>query len=401
MRWPWQRRQEVKAAYTPVIDHLVGFTPWSIDGVSVSAENALTLSAFYRAMSLISQTLASLTLTSYRESGGVNIVTPSVFDDPDPDGQTPFEWRETLFLHMLLHGRAGAVKQTNGGGSVARLPLCAPSQFTVSVPTIADRKAGRWPAGGLWFDVQLDDGTHKRMDANGFWYVPGMSLDGKTGVSLLTYARASMVTSLSGDKAARKLFTKGALISGLATPEDDEVDITDDLPELRKQINRATGGADNAGGIAVVPRRLKLQPWSMSASDAQFLQSRQFQIEEIARWTGVPPHLLMQTDKQTSWGTGVDEQNRALGRTVLNPWAQRVEHRASRLLARPRWAEFDFAALERPSPDREIELLIQQVQAGILTVDEARKIRNLPPLPQPDPAPAPDQQGDDDVPPAE
>jgi HK97 family phage portal protein len=130
----------------------------------------------------------------------------------------------------------------------------------------------------------------------------------------------------------------------------------------------------------------------MTATDAQFLQSRQFQIEEISRWTGVPPHLLMQTEKQTSWGTGVEEQNRALGRTVLLPWAQRVEHRASRLLAVPRWVEFEFAGLERPSPDREIELLLAQVAGGLLTVNEARAYRNLPPLPESEEAP--DRQGE-------
>jgi HK97 family phage portal protein len=120
----------------------------------------------------------------------------------------------------------------------------------------------------------------------------------------------------------------------------------------------------------------------MTNSDAQFLQSRQFQIEEISRWTGVPPHLLMQTDKQTSWGTGVDEQNRAMGRTVLAPWASRLEQRASRLLAKPRWVEFDFSGLERPSPKDEVALIISEIGAGLLTVDEGRALRNRPPLPQ-------------------
>jgi HK97 family phage portal protein len=408
MRWPWQKRippPAPVAAYNPIIDHLDGFTPWTVDGVPVNADTALTLSAFFRAVTLISQTLASLPLRSYRQAGdGIPVRTTSVFDDPDPGGQTPFEWKETLFLHMLLHGHAGALKRSNGGGALAALPLCPPSTFTVEVPTPADRQAGRWPVGGLWFHVRLDDGTHKKMDATEFWYVPGMSLDGKTGVSLLHYARASMATTISGDRAARKVFTRGALISGIATPEyDDGTDITEDVPEIRRQIAAATSGADNAGTIAVINRRLKVQPWSMSATDAQFLQSRQFQIEEISRWTGVPPHLLMQTEKQTSWGTGVDEQNRALGRTVLSPWAQRLEGRGSRLLANPRWVELEFAGLERPSPDREIELLIQQVQAGLLTVNEARKVRNLPPLPDDvsrETVPADqDQEGDEDDPP--
>jgi HK97 family phage portal protein len=119
----------------------------------------------------------------------------------------------------------------------------------------------------------------------------------------------------------------------------------------------------------------------MSSVDAQFLESRQFSIEEISRWFGVPPHMLMQTDKQTSWGTGVEEQHRALGRTVLSPWAQRFEQRCSRLLPQPRFVEFDFAGLERPSPKDEIELLMKQTGGKpILTVNEARAIRNLPPV---------------------
>jgi hypothetical protein len=101
----------------------------------------------------------------------------------------------------------------------------------------------------------------------------------------------------------------------------------------------------------------------------------------------------MSSEKSTSWGTGLEEQNRAMARTVLAPWANRFEQRASRLLARPRWAEFDFHGLERPAPDVEIGLLIQQVQAGLLSVDEARAIRNLPPLPDPDAAE--DNSGDD------
>lgn len=386
MRWPWQKRVEVENHYAPVDATLAAFlSPGGVDlaSIAVNERSALGVSAFYRAMSLISGTLASLSLHSYRESSTTREKVSSVFDDPDPDGQTPYEWKESAFLHLLLHGKAGALKVRNEGGGLAALPLVHPLSFTVTLPSKDER-----PAGGVWFDVALIDGKFKRLDANDFWYVPGLSLDGKTGVSLLTYARASLATTIAGDRAAGNMFANGALISGLATPEDD-YDITDDLPELRRQVNNATTGYDKAGAIAVINRRLKFTPWTMTASDAQFLQSRQFQIEEISRWTGVPPHLLMQTEKQTSWGTGVEMQDRALGRTVLNTWANRFEQRASRLLAKPRWCEFDFAALERPSPEKEIELDLSQVAAGVMTVDEYRAKRGWKPLPAPDPAPEP------------
>lgn len=394
--------QVSNSAYTPVadwIDFQRGGT------VSVTEASILRSSAMYRAVSLISGQLASLPLVSYSTSKVPRAVVGSVFDDPDPGGQTPYEWKETAFTHLLLHGRMGALKLRNGFSALT-LPLLHPSLWTVTPATAEEYRRGTAPAGGLWFDVSMPDGTHARLDAEGFWYVPALSLDGVEGKGLIEQARESMTTTLSGDKAARKMFTDGALISGIATPDDDTgLDISDDIPKIRRELDRNVHGAENAGRIAIINRKLKITPWSMSAVDAQFIQQRQFQIEEVARWTGVPPHLLMQTEKQTSWGTGVEMQDRALGRTVLGTWATRFEERASRLLANPRHVEFDFSRLERPSPDREIELDLAQVAAGVMTVEEYRAKRGWEPLPKPDPAPAPDPSGSpdgggQDVPPA-
>lgn len=410
MRWPWEKWQKARNQALSVADPslIALFSPGAqldeLAGVAVGEGSALGLSAFYRAMSLISGQLASLPLNSYRTTGDGREQVRSIFDDPDgPDGQTPYEWKETAFLHLLMHGRAGAIKVTNEAGGLTRLPLVHPLSFRPTWPTHEEAADPvRRPVGGLWFDITLDTGRQVRLDQRDFWYVPGLSLDGRTGISLITYARRSLGTAIAGDKASATQFSRGAMISGLATPDDDE-DIVDDIPVLRRDLNRAVSGYENAGTIAIVARRLKLQPWTMTNTDAQFLQSRQFLIEEISRWTGVPPHLLMQTEKQTSWGTGVEMQDRALGRSVLGTWSSRFEERASRLLAAPRNVEFDFTALERPAPDREIELDLSQVAAGVMTVDEYRHKRGWPPLPTQDqlPAPTPDpaEQGATDDPP--
>lgn len=398
MRWPWSKPVEQPTGLISIADPALAalFSPggWTdIDGVQVSEFSALGLSAVYRAINLIAGTLAALPFKSYREDAdGIRQSVPSIFDDPDPDGQTQFEWLETCFAHLVLHGRAGALKIRTEAGGLAALPLVHPSAFLPRLPTLAEYASGNLPAGGIWFDVSMADGTRACLDANDFWYVPGLAMNGKTGHGLLGYSRLALATSIAGDKAAGNTFQNGALIAGMATPADD-YDITDDVPEIRRQLSNDVLGHANAGKIAVINRRLTLTPWQMSNIDAQFLESRSFQIEEVSRLTGVPPHLLMSSEKSTSWGTGLEEQNRAMARTVLAPWANRFEQRASRLLARPRWAEFDFHGLERPAPDVEIGLLIQQVQAGLLTVDEARAIRNLPPLPAPDAAE--DNSGDD------
>lgn len=382
VRMPWQK---VKNSTTlSIADPLLAgwFSPGGINlsGVTVGERDALGLSSLYRAVNLIAGTLASLPFRSYTDGTDGRKVVPSVFDDPDgPYGQTPYEWKETLFLHLLLHGRTGALKVKNEAGSVVRLALVHPYGFKVCQPTPEDYKSSNLPVGGVWFDVNMADGSRVRYDAEDFWYVPGLSLGGQEGLGLLTLARQSLGTTVAADRAAAKVFNSGALISGIVSPAD-EVDGFEST-EIKRQLDQSVNGYENAGTIAVINRRLNFQPWTMTARDAQFLEGRQFQIEEVSRWTGVPPHLLMQTDKQTSWGTGVDEQNRGLSKFVLGHWAQRVEQRASRLLARPRWAEFDFAGLERPNFATEVDLLIKQIQAGLLTLNEARAIRNLPPLP--------------------
>lgn len=403
VKWPWSRREAPSDVTRSIADPTLAawFSPGGvvdIAGVVVGENSALGNSALFRGVSLIAGTLAGLPLNSWTGKGQERKKVPSVFDDPDgPDGQTVFEWKESAFVHLVLHGKCGALKVRNAAGGLVRLALVHPLTFAVEAPTPEEyANPESLPKGGIWFKVQLNDGTQKKLDADDFWYVPAMSTDGLFGRGLLNMARASVATTLAGDRAAAKAFQSGALISGLATPAEDTLDTAEDVSEIRRQLNNATTGADNAGAIALVNRRLTFTPWTMTAQQAQFLESRQFQIEEIARWTGVPPHLLMQTDKQTSWGTGVDEQNRGLSKFVLGQWAQRFEQRASRLLANPRWVEFDFAGLERPNFAVEIDLLIKQVEAGLLTIDEARAIRNLPPLPKQDSAPADPNGGGND-----
>lgn len=401
MRWPWQRSEQPKAAYAPVDALVAGFfspAP-TISGVAVDERSALSLSAVFRAVSLVAGTLASLETRSMRKSATGPERVPSVFDDPDgPDGQTPYEWKETLFLHAMIHGGAFALKLRNDAGSVARLPLLHPLCVTAEEPSVEDYRRGTLPEGGKWFRVRLADGTAPRYDAHDVWHMPAISSDGFVGMGLLQMARLSLGTTLAGDKAAGNMFSNGAMISGLATPDDDD-DITSDVPEIRRQLNRSTGGVENAGRIAVVNRRLRFTPWTMTAADAQFLQSRQFQIEEISRWTGVPPHLLMQTEKQTSWGTGVDEQNRGLSKFVLGHWAQRFEQRASRLLAMPRWVELDFASLERPNFATNVDLVLRQIDAGLISPAYGRELLNIPESAAPEtPTSAPAAPGGNDAP---
>ena len=317
----------------------------NFSGVSVGEYSALGLSAVHRAVSLISSTVASLPLRTLREVDGARTRVSSFLDDPGGvDGATKFEWTETVLLHLLLHGNAYLLNVRNGAGTMAALepvhPLCVNPEWEL------DAKGNR--TGRKVFTVTLEDGRRLDLNQDQLTHIPGLSLDGLKGVSPIWIARNSLGTAIAGDRAAAKMFATGALHSGIVTPEEDITE--DDAKVIKASLNAKTSGWENAGEIAVINRKLKFTPWTMSMEDAQFLQSRQFQIEEIARWFGVPPHLLMQTEKQTSWGTGVAEQNRGLARYTLSSWTSRIEQRLSRLLPAPRFCRVRLrrAAETRP-----------------------------------------------------
>lgn len=359
----------------PALAAYFGIGTRSSAGMTVSENTALTLSGFYRAGALISGTIASLPMRSLRTTDDdLRERVSSFLDEPaGPDSYTAFEWKEQVVWHLFLQGDAFLIHVFNGAGALVGLnpvhPLAVRVEWDEARP------------GGKLYTLTLDDGSKREYDMTTLTQIMGPSLDGLRGMSLIERGRNSLGTALAGDEAAGRLFANGALLSGIVTPDEDVTEA--EAQQMKESFSLQVQGTENAGDIAFVNRRLKFQPWSVSAVDAQFLESRQFSIEEISRWTGVPPHLLMQTDKQTSWGTGVSEQNRGLREFVLLAYTSRIEQRLSRLLSASRFAEFDYAGLEKPSPEQEIDLLIKQVNAGLITPNEARRIRNMPPSEDP------------------
>lgn len=356
-------------AYTLLTGHL------PIGGPAVSESTAVTVSAVFRAVSLIAGALGSLPLRTIEQGpDGTSVRSASVLDSPGLDQWTPFEWRELIGVYLLLHGAAPLLKVRGGGGQLIGYRPLHPR--TVGVEEDLSRPGGRA------FTVTLESGEKRVLDSTDITYIPGLSLDGVRGISVITAARLGMSTAMAGDRAAQRTFTNGAMIAGMVTPEDDLED--DDADLIKESINRKVLGPENAGDIPLINKRLKFTPWTMSAADAQFLQSRTFQVEEIGRWFGLPPHLLGLTEKSTSWGQGIAEQNRGLARYTLTPWTTRIEQRLSTDIPAAKKAEFDYSQFVAPSPEDEIKLLIEQVNNGLLTLNEARRIRNLSPLDTPD-----------------
>lgn len=386
---PWNARELVRSVphgvthrsiSDPALAEYLNSGGWNESGETVTERSALAFTAFWRGVQIISGTIAGLPLKTYSDGGGERTEVKSIFDDPCPAYFTRFEWVQFVMVHLCVHGNAYLLHQYNDAGALASLFPLHPSMVHVK----------NEPGIGRVFTVNIpgeDWGQNLELTEEDITQVMGMSLDGLTGLSPISICRNSLGAGLAADKAAARQFASGLMIGGLVTSDENLEE--DDARAVVAGLKAKMGGVNNAGDLAFVNASLKISPWSMTSEDAQFLESRVHQVEEVARILGIPPHLLGQTEKQTSWGTGVAEQNRGLARYTLRNYTTPFEQRCSKLLSNPRFVEFEYKGLLQAAPEQEIPLLISQVQAGLLTMDEARGILNLPPLEASD-APSPD-----------
>jgi HK97 family phage portal protein len=339
----------------------------------VTERTALGLSAFYRAVALISGTIASLPLKVYRDLGDGKRERVDHFLSTSPAGPmdiSAFSWVEMIMVHQLLHAEAYLKAiNTEAGELVGLWPIHPMAIQKVS-----------WAGPDKEFEVRMNDGTTVKEYTGDITQVLGMSTDGLRGMSPLELFRRSLKTAQAGELAANNSFTRGALVAGLVTTEED-ID-GDEAKTISDSLKTKMTGTDNAGGIAFINRSLKFTPWAMKNTDAQFLESREFAVEDIARMFGMPLNLLSVNKVVSNWGTGVKEANLGLAKYVLMNHTGRIEAALRRLLPTDYFAEFDYKGLLQGSPEDEINLLIAQVQGGLLTVDEARAVLNIPPMPK-------------------
>lgn len=351
----------------PALAEFLGIGHLNDAGVSLTELNSLELSAVWRSVLLISGTIAGLPLHTYKRTGPDSRVEVESFLDTLHPDMTPFEWKELVMGHELLWGNSFFHNMTGGAGQIVGLTPLPP--WTVG--TKRDRDTGE-----KLFSVTDAQGVIHELTSIDITHIPAFSLDGIRGLSPIQQARHSLGAAKASDKAAGRLFKNGLMFGGILTPKADAL-----TKAQRDQVVdglTAGAGADNAGKIAFVPAPVSFSPWSMNAIDAQFLESRHFGIEECARWFGVPRELLSESGA-SSWGTGIQEIVRGFARFCLSAWTTRIEQRLSMLLPKHHFAEFDYSKFLKPSPEEEIRLLLEQINAGFITVDEGRAKRNMPP----------------------
>lgn len=352
----------------PALAGYLGLGGVNDSGESVTESTALGLTAVYRCVSIIASTVAGLPLKSYRDDAdGVRQEVSSVWDDPGAGMFTPYEFIHVCMVHLCLHGNAFLLHVYGAAGQLVGFFPLHPSMVQV-----------KFEDGRRIFLVSLPGEMQQEYTEADLTQVMLFSLDGLTGESPISLARNAIGTGIAGDRAAARMFRSGFMLGGIVTADEDLSE--EDGQAVMAGLKSKMMGANNAGDWAFVNASLKLNPWSMNAEDAQFIESRVHQVTEIARIFGIPKVLLAE-DGASTWGSGIAELDRGMAKYTLRGYTTPFEQRASAVTRGNSFVEFDYAGLLQGTPREEIELLQLQIEIGLLTVDEARAIRNLPPLP--------------------
>lgn len=351
----------------PYVAHLLGGTP-SLSGVSVSETSAMGLSAVNACVTLLSEVIGGLPLRTILTNTDGKQRAKSWLDEPAGiDGPTSNEFVAGMMVSLLLWGNYYALKIRGGADQILWLQAIPPQSVSIEVKQA--RKIYR---------VQMEGGKSQDFTDRDVLHIPGPSLDGVRGFSPITIARNSLGMSLAGERTAARFMDTGFRPSAIVAPKET---ITEEqAAEARQTLERMATGEARSGALALLSNQFEVTPWTVDPVDAQWLESRKFQLAEVARWFRIPPHMIGDVERSTSWGSGITEQTLGFQRFTLQPWTSRIESRLSRLLPDNQAAEFDYKQLLEGTQKEVIELLATQCGGAFLTVNEARRVQNLPPI---------------------
>jgi len=349
--------------------------PPTDSGIPVSETTAMNTSAVFRATSLVAGLCGALpirVLVKRTQEPVSNVL----LDDPHPD-LTPLElWRLTG-AYRCLWGNAYLQKvRTRGSGRIAWLEPISPSRVTPgrAAPIEAN------PSGKV-FRVVDDHGVARDLTANEILHIPGLAYDSVAGFSPVRLAAQAIGLALAAERYGARLFGSGNLLNGLL--QTDQRLTRDQAERLQERWQRRIGGVDRAHTVAVLDSGAKFASLTMPNDSAQFLESRNFQVTEIARFFGIPPYLMFQTEKTTSWGTSLEQQSRGFTQYDLRTmWLAPTEQRITKeLLPRTQVAKYDMTELMRGDSQARAQYYAVMRQIGALSADDIRAMEDLPPLP--------------------
>lgn len=336
-------------------------------GVTVTPENALRLASVYRCVSLIAGAVAGLPFHGYEEGTHKRVSVP-ILEEPNPD-MTNYDYWELAATHVLLRGNHFSEKVRNKIGDVRELWPIYPSAVEVEKD-----KSGR-----KVFQITTDDGQQKEYTSDKIFHIPGLGYDGLQGLSVIEANKQGIGLGKAAEEFGARFFGSGSLMSGILTT--DKALKEDGADALKQRWKKKVSGLDKAHDIAVLDNGAKFQPVSVTPSDAQFLETRKFQRSEISMMFGVPPHMIGDVERTTSWGAGIEQQNIGFVMWSLRPtWLVRFERRVTKELT-PKGIEarFKVEGLLRGDSKARGEFYNVMLQNRVMTPNEVRALEDLEP----------------------
>ena len=358
----------------------------SASGKPVTERSAMQMTAVYSCVRILAEAVAGLPIHLYRytEDGGKEKALDHplyrlLHDEPNPE-MSSFVFRETLMTHLLLWGNAYAQVIRNGKGEVVALYPLMPNKMTV------DRDEN----GQLYYTYRRSKeeaptmgGSSVTLKPSDVLHIPGLGFDGLVGYSPIAMAKNSIGMAIACEEYGAKFFANGATPGGIL----EHPGTVKDPQRVRDSWNSAFGGSANANKVAVLEEGMKYTPISISPEQAQFLETRKFQINEIARIFRVPPHMVGDLEKSSF--SNIEQQSLEFVKYTLDPWVVRWEQSIQRALLTQDekalyFVKFNLEGLLRGDYQSRMNGYAIGRQNGWMSANDIRELENLDRIPAED-----------------
>lgn len=329
---------------------------------------AMSLGAFYACVTLLADIVATLGISAYKHKDGAKVLVdpqPALFiNSPYPD-TTWFSWLWMMMESLAVTGNAfGYITARGRDGRPTGIMPIHPDHIMVTLP-----EDDLWPEPVYHIKgkkVRASDVVHvKRFPiANCAW-----------GMSPVQQANPAVQLGLAAERFGYRYFRDSANPSGILSTENDLT------PEQIKRAQKQWITSHQGRRLpAVLYGNLKWQTVTLTPNESQFLETRQFQRSEIAMWFRVPPHMIGDTTKSTSWGTGIEEMTLGFVKYTLTPWLSCIEQILSTYLPHGQFAKFNIDDLLRGDVKSRWEAYAKGRESGVYSVNDIRDMEDLPPI---------------------
>ncbi|HHR5868334.1 HK97 family phage portal protein [Providencia alcalifaciens] len=344
----------------------------------ITDERILQISTVWRCVSLISTLTACLPLDVFETDqvgnrAKVDLSNPlaRLLRYSPNQYMTAQEFREAMTMQLCFYGNSYALAERNRSGDVISL-----------LPLLSANMDVRMEGKNLIYKYQRDKEFAKFKHSEIF-HLKGFGFNGLVGLSPIAHACKTAGTAVAMEDQQREFYANGAKSPKILTT-GDKVLSKEQRAQVEENFKEIAGGPVKKR-LWILEGGFKADDIGVSPQDAETMASRKFQVSELARFFGVPPHLVGDVEKSTSWGTGIEQQNLGFLQYTLQPYISRWENCIARWLLKPGdvgkyHAEHNLDGLLRGDSASRAAFMKAMGESGLRTINEMRRLDNYPPL---------------------